>query len=178
MKKLLVCVDYQTDFVTGALGFEAAQKLCPGIAARVKSQLNDGDFLIFTRDTHTADYLNTPEGKFLPVPHCIEGTPGHSLYGELAKYENETHPNMLILNKPTFGCAEIAEKAALLCGGAPDVIELCGVVTNICVISNAILLQTAFPNAEIVINSALCAAVGTAHENALEIMHGLGMKVL
>ena len=178
MKNLLVCVDYQNDFVTGALGFEAAQKLCGGIAARVKAQLESGGYLIFTRDTRTDNYLNTPEGKFLPVPHCIKGTYGHSLFGELARYENEPCPNMLIVDKPTFGCAEIAEKAAALCGGTPDKIELCGVVTNICVISNAILLQTAFPNAEIIINSPLCAAIGTAHENALEIMRGLGMTVL
>ncbi|MDD3429170.1 MAG: isochorismatase family protein [Oscillospiraceae bacterium] len=178
MKNLLVVVDYQTDFVTGALGFAQAQALEKGIAEKVRQHLAQGGFVIFTKDTHTQDYLNTPEGKFLPVAHCIKDTEGHKLYGSLSAYEETADFSVRIIEKNNFGSAALAEEACALLNGTPDSIELCGVVTNICVISNAILLQTAFPNATLTVHANLCAAVGSAHQEALSIMAGLGMHIV
>lgn len=178
MKKLLVVVDYQNDFVSGALGFEEAKALEGPIADRVKQALAEGCYLLFTRDTHQPDYLDTREGRFLPVPHCIKGTAGWHLYGRLAAYEAIGLPKLDIVNKPTFGSAQIAPAARALCGGEPDEIELCGVVTNICVLSNAVQLHTAFLNARITILKDLCAAPARQdHENALAVLAGMRYRL-
>ncbi len=175
--ELLCVIDYQVDFVTGALGFEDAVALENGIAALVKRTLAGGGKVLFTKDTHPQNYLQTREGRFLPVPHCISGTPGHSLYGSLAEYETGGE-NIAILEKPTFGCAYIANEVEKFCGGEPDKITFCGVVTNICVLSNAILLHSSFLDAEICIAENLCAALGDAHQNAIEVMRGLGFNII
>lgn len=175
--KLLCVIDYQKDFVSGALGFEAAQGLEGGIDALITRTLAQGGKVLFTKDTHPENYLETREGKFLPVPHCIVGTDGHELEGALAKYENGGE-NILILEKPTFGCANIADAARELCGGEPESITFCGVVTNICVLSNAVLLHSAFLDADIRIAENLCSALPPAHENAIEIMRGLGFEMV
>ena len=141
MRELLVVIDYQNDFVTGALGNPAAAALEPGIAARVAAQLERGGRVLFTRDTHGTDYLNTREGRFLPVAHCIKGSQGWGLYGSLSQYETGVRDGVSIVDKPTFGCAALPAEAEALCGGAPDSIEICGVVTDICVVSNAVLLE-------------------------------------
>ena len=97
------------------------------------------------RDTHGTDYLNTREGRFLPVAHCIGGGQrGWGLYGSLSQYETGVRDGVSIVDKPTFGCAALPAEAEAQCGGAPDSIEICGVVTDICVVSNAVLLHSAF----------------------------------
>lgn len=175
MANLLVVVDYQNDFVSGALGFGAAQALEGPIAARVEQALAGGWRVIFTRDTHGPDYLNTREGRFLPVPHCLRGSGGWHLYGSLAAYEASSDPRVAFVDKPTFGSAGLACAAEALCGGEPGRIELCGVVTNICVVSNAILLHSRFLNSEIAVLQNLCAAADPAdHENALRLLAGMG----
>ena len=129
MRELLVVIDYQNDFVTGALGNPAAAALEPGIAARVAAQLERGGRVLFTRDTHGTDYLNTREGRFLPVAHCIKGSQGWGLYGSLSQYETGVRDGVSIVDKPTFGCAALPAEAEALCGGAPDSIgdgHLCG----------------------------------------------------
>ena len=158
MRELLVVIDYQNDFVTGALGNPAAAALEPGIAARVAAQLERGGRVLFTRDTHGTDYLNTREGRFLPVAHCIKGSQGWGLYGSLSQYETGVRDGVSIVDKPTFGCAALPAEAEALCGGAPDSIEICGVVTDICVVSNAVLLHSAFLNARVAVLKDLCAA--------------------
>ncbi len=179
MDKLLIVVDYQNDFVSGALGFEAAQALEDPIADKVNQVLAEGGRVLFTRDTHQPDYLNTREGKFLPVPHCIKGTDGWHLYGRLAAYETITLPGIGILDKPTFGSAQIAPASRSLCGGDPEEILLCGVVTNICVVSNAIVLHTNFLNSRITILGDLCAAPNPAdHQNALQLLAGMGYNIV
>ena len=178
MKNLLIVVDYQNDFVDGALGFEQAVTLEKGIAEKIENHLQNGGVVIFTRDTHEEDYMQTREGKFLPVPHCIEGTSGHSLYGKLSKYEQDTNPNIAILNKVTFGAINLPEKIKELCGGVPQSVEFCGVVTNICVLSNVVLVMAAFENTPVKVHGNLCAALGTAHEEALQAMRGLGVEIL
>lgn len=178
MSKLLIVVDYQNDFVAGALGFEAARALEDPIADMVKQVLAEGGRVLFTRDTHQPDYLNTREGKFLPVPHCIKGTDGWHLYGRLAAYESITLPGITILDKPTFGSAQIAPASRTLCGGDPEEILICGVVTNICVVSNAIVLHTNFLNSRITVLQDLCAAPDPAdHQNALGLLAGMGYHI-
>ena len=170
MRELLVVIDYQNDFVTGALGNPAAAALEPGIAARVAAQLERGGRVLFTRDTHGTDYLNTREGRFLPVAHCIKGSQGWGLYGSLSQYETGVRDGVSIVDKPTFGCAALPAEAEALCGGAPDSIEICGVVTDICVVSNAVLLHSAFLNARV--------AVLKGHARALALLAGMGYEIV
>ena len=178
MNKLLVVVDYQQDFVSGALGFAGAQALEQPILRRVRKTLDEGGKVLFTRDTHDETYLSTREGRFLPVPHCIQGTPGWHLEGELAAYEGGGIPGVAFLNKPTFGAANIADVARDLCGGEPDEIELCGVVTSICVVSNAVLLHSSFLNAQITLLAGLSAAPDPADQAAAErLLRGMGYGI-
>lgn len=176
MKKLLVVIDYQKDFVDGALGFEGAEKLEAPLAEAVESTLAEGGWVLFTRDTHGTDYLETREGRLIPVPHCIEGTQGHELYGSLHRYEVDLPQRVAVLDKPTFGSADIVQAARLLCGGEPDEIVLCGVVTDICVITNALVLHTGFLDAKIQVEETLCGS-GNAENAAaaLKVLHGMGM---
>lgn len=179
MKKLLVVVDYQNDFVTGALGNPAAQALEDGIAAKVTQYEQEGGYVLFTRDTHPADYLQTREGSFLPVPHCIRGSEGWHLYGKLAAYEQGLRDQVMVVDKPTFGCAALPGQVLTLCGGAPDEIELCGVVTDICVLSNAVMLHSHFLNAQISILRKLCAAATPEnHQRALAVLAGMGYGIV
>lgn len=172
MKKLLLVVDYQVDFVSGSLGFPAAPALEEGIADLVQAYKAAGDRVIFTLDTHPADYLSTYEGKHLPVPHCVLGTPGHGLYGKLA----ELTGGCTLLCKPTFGSAELL---TLLQKEGADEVLIVGLVTNICVIANAIIAKTALPEADIVIDAALCSSFDPKlHEEALNVLEGLQCKVL
>lgn len=178
MSKLLCVVDYQVDFVSGALGFEAACALEVPLAERVKQALADGWQVLFTRDTHGADYLTSREGRFLPLPHCLKGSEGWHLYGRLAEYEQAVLPGVAFLDKPTFGAEGLPAAVRALCGGEPEEIEVCGVVTNICVVSNAIVLHSAFLNADITVRSDLCAAGDPAdHENALRLLKGMGYRI-
>ncbi|MGD9560603.1 MAG: cysteine hydrolase family protein [Oscillospiraceae bacterium] len=178
MKQLLVVVDYQNDFVSGALGFPGAEKLEAGIVEAVEATLAQGGFVLFTRDTHAPDYLSTREGAHLPIPHCIKGEAGHALYGRLHAYEQGTPPHTLVLDKPTFGSPDIAQATERLCGGAPDAIALCGLVTDICVLANAILLHTAFPTARVEVLAALSGS-GNAegHQKALDLLAGMGVSI-
>ena len=178
MKKILVVVDYQNDFVTGSLANSAAAALEQGIADKVQQILQDGGQVIFTRDTHEADYLATREGQFLPVPHCVRDTHAWHLYGMLAQYEAQPHAGVHLVDKPTFGAADLPQTVEKICGGAPDVIEICGVVTDICVVSNAILLHSHFLTAAIIVHQNLCAAVTPeGHRRALDLLAGMGYQV-
>lgn len=179
MRELLVVIDYQNDFVTGALKNDAAAALEAGIAARVEAYLEHGGRVLFTRDTHDMDYLASREGKFLPVPHCVKGSDGWALYGALSRYEEGVRDGVSIINKPTFGCAALPAEVMALCGGAPDRIEICGVVTDICVISNAIVLHSSFLNSRIAILKNLCAGSSPeAHERALAVLAGMGYEIV
>ena len=176
MKKVLIIVDYQNDFVDGVLGFEKAKTLETGIIRQAESVLNDGGHVFFTLDTHGSDYLDTREGKNLPVTHCIKNTPGHKLYGGLR--EIAARENCHAVEKSCFGSNTLAAKIKAAVG-TPDAIALCGVVTNMCVISNAVLLQTAFENTRIQILAPLCASFDdTLHCAALKVMRGLQMEIL
>ncbi|MDL2327037.1 cysteine hydrolase [Ruminococcaceae bacterium OttesenSCG-928-A11] len=176
MKKLLVVIDYQNDFVSGALGFEGAEKLEPGIIAAVEATVAAGGKVLITRDTHEKDYLETREGRFLPVPHCVRGTAGHQLYGGLHRYEQASMPGTMVIDKATFGSQTIAEAARALCGGDPDEITVCGVATDICVVTNTLILHTAFLGTAIRVDRALCGSGNKAGEAAaLALLEGMGI---
>ena len=173
MKKILIVVDMQKDFVNGSLGTAEAQKIVAPAAEYIKSF--DGE-IFATLDTHGDDYLSTPEGKKLPVPHCIKGSDGWELAPEIAealsgkKYEK--------FQKETFGAtalpAYMQEKIRHF-----DEIELFGICTDICVISNAIILKNSFPEIPITVHSALCAGVTPEkHEAALEVMRSCQIDVI
>lgn len=178
MSRLLVVVDYQTDFVTGTLANPAAAALEEGITAQVQAHWEQGGHVLFTRDTHDTAYLQSREGAFLPVPHCVKGTPGWHLHGSLSRYEAQPHPRMALHDKATFGAAQLPDAVLALCGQAPDAIDLCGVVTDICVISNAIVLHSHFLQAEITVLGNLCAAATPeGHARALQVLEGMGYHV-
>jgi len=129
MKKVLIVIDYQNDFVNGTLGFEKAVTLEEAIVEKIKNYKDNGGEVIFTFDTHTTDYLNTQEGRNLPISHCVKGTTGWQLYGKIAEFCDEKTKHF---EKVTFGSMKMAkyfEKSNY------DQIELVGVVSNICVIS-------------------------------------------
>ena len=172
MKKLLIVVDYQVDFVNGSLGFPKALSLEEGIVDKIIEFENNGDDVIFTLDTHYDNYSETIEGSNLPIAHCIKGTTGHELYGNV---KNVSAPH-LVFEKETFGSSKLFE---YLLNSDYDEVALCGVVTNICVISNAIIAKSALPNANIVIYKDLVGSNNPdMEEKAFEIMKNLHMNII
>lgn len=172
MKKCLIAVDYQNDFVTGSLGFAKAEQLDGRIADKIEKYRNDGWKIVFTFDTHEENYLQTNEGRNLPVEHCIKGTDGHKLYGRTAEKLKKSDKCFF---KPSFGSAELFE---YLKGEKFDKVELCGVVTNICVISNAVLAKTALPDAEVLVDSNCVASNDDSlNKSALDVMKSLQINV-
>ncbi|MDY2632939.1 MULTISPECIES: cysteine hydrolase family protein [unclassified Clostridium] len=178
MKKLLVVIDYQKDFVDGALGFEEAVTLEEGIYNKVNENLKEGNKVLFTYDTHEINYLETREGKNLPVVHCIKGTEGHKLFGKLQKFEH--NKNVISYEKYGFGLApEDMIKISKEIGEDLEEIEIVGVVTNICVISNFVMFQSQYRNADIVVDASLCASFDESlHSKTLDIIEGLQGKVI
>ena len=171
--KALVVVDYQVDFVNGALGFEGAEKLEDIILGKITKCRADGGQVIFTLDTHGEDYLSTSEGKKLPVVHCIDGTEGHALYGKVREAVTDSD---IVIKKPAFGSMELGD---YLMRGGFDEVELCGLVTDICVISNAMIAKAALPEARITVDGSACGtASAEAHVRALESMRGVQIEVL
>lgn len=174
-KKILVVVDAQNDFITGALGNKECDVATNVIADEIRSGKYDD--VIFTRDTHDENYLNTQEGSKLPVEHCILGTQGWELHPEIDALAKEN--NSLIFDKPTFGsmglagCLNGIQKVAAI-----DELELVGLCTDICVISNALLLKAILPETRIVVNSDCCAGVTPeSHENALKAMAACQIEI-
>ena len=178
MKKVLVVVDYQNDFVSGALGFMQSENIAPEIYSLVVKAIRNKDLVIFTKDTHHENYLSTREGNFLPVEHCIKGTQGHRLYGELEAFEDTISPDVIIVEKDTFGSDKLCSVIEEAFNGEPDVIEFCGVVTNICVLSNVVLCQTHFKNAEIAVHEDATAATGNMQGYTIEVLKNLGVKII
>ncbi|MCM1166967.1 MAG: cysteine hydrolase [Lachnospiraceae bacterium] len=171
--KALVVVDYQNDFVDGALGFVGAEALEPVIVGKIAECRRNGGRVIFTLDTHGEDYLESAEGRKLPVRHCIKGTEGHKLYGGLAECVRDGD---VVIEKPSFGSLELAE---LLKREGFDEVELCGLVTDICVVSNAIIAKAALPESRIVVDGGACASFdGEKHKAALEVMRSVQIDVI
>ena len=172
MKKVLIVVDMQNDFVSGSLGTGEAQAILGAVREKLAS--HEGP-VIFTQDTHTPEYLTTQEGRRLPVEHCIRGTWGWALVDELKPFAEA--PNARVIEKPTFGSVKLAE---LLTKEAGDIeqIELIGLCTDICVVSNALLIKAALPEMPIAVDSACCAGVTPEkHAAALETMRSCQIDV-
>lgn len=168
MEHILIVVDMQNDFVDGVLGSPEAIGILPAVADKIKK--HEGK-IIYTRDTHTEDYMNTREGKYLPVPHCIKGTHGWEIKDE-AWTAAEGKAAVSVIDKPTFGSIELAERMVRLHADHPvDRVTLIGVCTDICVISNAMLIKASLPEIDVAVDAACCAGVTPAsHENALAAM--------
>jgi len=168
----LIVVDYQNDFVTGSLGNPEAAALEYGIAEKIRQYRDCGGDVIFTLDTHGEDYLDTQEGRKLPVAHCLQGTEGHKLYGAPAGLALESDRKF---RKGTFGSDELF---AYLKSKTFESIELVGVVSNICVLSNAILAKTAQPETPIIVDSKCTASNDShLHQAAIDVMSGLQIEV-
>ena len=170
MSRLLVVVDMQKDFVDGALGTKEAQAIVPAVKRKIEEYQAAGEPVVFTMDTHGPDYLATQEGKKLPVPHCIKGTPGW----ELAEERRESAGKMV--EKGTFGSRELAEYVQKTGYAA---VELVGLCTDICVISNALLIKAFCPELPVRVDAACCAGVTPqSHENALKAMEMCQIDVI
>lgn len=158
MKKTLIVIDMQNDFIDGSLGTDEAVKIVPNVRKKIEEYHSNGDEIIFTRDTHGEDYLSTPEGKKLPVVHCVKNTHGWQIADGLDVLD------AIHIDKPSFGYTHW-DKFCF------KKIELVGLCTDICVVSNALILKALFPNAEISVDSACCAGVTPeTHNSALATM--------
>lgn len=167
MKKILIVIDMQNDFIDGALGTPEAQKIVGNVVSKIKSY--EGETVLATRDTHGENYLETSEGKHLPVPHCIKGTKGWEIRSEIA--EALSRADAEIIDKPTFGSEVLAERLYELAGEDELEIELVGLCTDICVVSNALLLKAKLPETAIKADASCCAGVTPeSHEAALLTM--------
>lgn len=172
MKKLLIVVDYQNDFVSGSLGFAGAENIASVIKEKIEQYLKDESDIIFTLDTHKENYMETMEGSKLPIKHCVKGTEGWKLhesvnYLPLAKkvFEKETFPSLDLAN--------------YLKDNKYDEVELCGLVSNICVISNAIMVKAALPNARIIIDvKATDSHDKTLQEKCFDVLEGLHIDLI
>ena len=166
MKQFLIVVDMQKDFVDGALGTKEAVAIVPKVAEKIRSF--DGEIFV-TYDTHFADYMDTAEGRKLPVPHCIKGTDGWQLDKTVAAaLEGKDYKTV---EKLTFGSVELPRMLKLAAGEEPFSLELIGLCTDICVVSNALLLKANFPEVPMTVDSACCAGVTPeTHQAALATM--------
>ena len=167
--KVLVVVDMQNDFIDGALGTKEAEAIVPKVVKKIQ---NFDGRVLYTRDTHGEDYLNTQEGKKLPIAHCIKGTKGFELHPEIDKLSEE------VIDKPTFGSTILGgmlrsmnEEYKLRAMGGLESITFVGLCTDICVISNAMIAKAFVPEVPIIVDASCCAGVTPqSHKNALEAM--------
>lgn len=176
MKKLLIVVDMQNDFIDGALGTSEAQAIVPAAAAHIAARRAEGYTLIATLDTHGDDYMATPEGAKLPVPHCIKGTQGWEIRPEI----KDALGDCLLVEKPTFGSVKLPGIVADIIGTDAEVtVELLGLCTDICVVSNALLLKAHYPEAILQVKQDCCAGVTPAkHNAALETMASCQIDII
>lgn len=173
MKKALIVIDYQKDFVDGSLGFPKAKTLEPNICRKISAYLEQGNDLLFTLDTHNEDYLSTEEGKSLPVPHCRRDSRGWELSGQVAAFLPRA---VKVFEKETFGSVELARYVQ---ENGYDAVELVGLVSNICVLSNAVLIKAFSPEIQIVIDAACTASFDDElNAKALDVLQGVHMTVI
>ena len=171
--KLLIIVDYQNDFVNGSLGFEGAELLDRKIAHKIRDYRKEGGEVIYTMDTHQEDYLNTQEGRKLPVEHCIEDTSGHRLYGFTARERTDKDK---VFYKDTFGSIELADYIKFR---DYESVELVGLVSNMCVLANAVLVKAALPETEVIVDTSYTASADAElQEKAFDVMEGLQITVV
>lgn len=170
MNKVVVVIDMQNDFVDGSLGTTEAQKIVPHVKTEVEAAQKAGASLVFTMDTHGKNYLETQEGKNLPVEHCIQGTKGWQIIDTLQSYVKSA---VAVVEKPTFGSKDLPDLLADY-----DEIELMGLCTDICVVSNALMLKAFYPEKSVSVVSSCCAGVTPeSHEAALKTMQMCQIKI-
>lgn len=173
MKRILVVIDMQQDFVDGALGSQEAESIVDSVVRKIKSYPIEN--VIATRDTHTEDYLNTQEGSILPVVHCVRNTPGWALVPAVAAVLD----GVPVIDKPCFGSIELMQKLSALAEQEPIEVELVGLCTDICVVSNALLLKSAMPEVPISVDPTCCAGVTVkSHLAALKTMEMCQISLL
>ena len=173
MRKLLIVIDMQNDFIDAALGSQEAAAIVEPVKEKIRSY-PPAD-VIATMDTHGADYMDTQEGKYLPVPHCIKGTDGWKIRDDIAELLSDA----AIYEKPSFGSTKLAEAMRELAGKEEIEIEMIGLCTDICVVSNAMLLKAFMPEVTITVDAACCAGVTPKkHEAALETMRSCQIQVV
>lgn len=172
--KVLVVVDMQNDFVTGALANKEAQMILPNLIAKLEKEKQNDATVFFTMDSHGRDYLNTQEGKNLPVEHCITDTDGWQVVKELQPYIQPQD----VCRKETFGSVMLGEYIRRIRSSISE-IEIAGVCTDICVISNALLLKAFAPEIPIIVDAACCAGVTPeSHETALNAMQACQIRII
>lgn len=172
MSKVLIVVDFQNDFVNGSLGFEGADLLEDLIFNKVRECRSDKYDVIFTLDTHCDNYLDTLEGENIPIKHCIKGTNGHKLYGKL---ECEVLSVDKVFEKDTFPSLKMAKYLETT---SYEEVELCGLVSNICVLSNVVMVRSALPNCKIVVDYNLTKSFDLElNDKTFDILKGLGVEV-
>lgn len=165
MKKTLIVVDMQKDFIDGALGTKEAVAIVENVKKKIVQYQQNGDEIIFTRDTHQSDYLNTNEGKNLPVEHCIKGTEGWKIQDGLEV------PGAIYIDKPTFGYMNWKEYNL-------EEVEMVGLCTDICVVSNALIIKATYPEIQVSVDASCCAGVTPeSHTAALTTMKMCQVKV-
>lgn len=168
MRKTLIVVDMQNDFIDGALGTKEAQDIVPNVAKKIKEYKENGYNVIFTRDTHSTNYLETYEGKHLPVVHCVKNTVGWQISDKL-DFDIE---NDVLIDKPTFGWLNWKDFDF-------ESVEICGLCTDICVISNALIIRANYPEIDITVDASCCAGVTPeTHKAALETMKMCQIEVI
>lgn len=166
MKKTLIVVDMQKDFIDGALGSKEAIAIVDAVKAKIAEYRANNDEILFTRDTHQSNYMNTNEGRYLPVIHCVEGTDGWQIWEGLCR------PGDVIIDKPTFGFLGW-EKYSF------EEVELVGLCTDICVVSNALMIKAMFPEIKVSVDAACCAGVTPeSHKAALTTMKMCQVEIL
>ena len=169
--KVLTIIDMQKDFIDGALGTKEAVSIVPKVAERLKKAREDGETVVFTRDTHHADYLSTQEGRKLPVPHCMEGTEGWQIDAALSVLDAP------VFDKPGFGSPALIE----FLNGLPALerVEFIGLCTDICVITNAMMTKGALPEVPLSVRADCCAGVTPeSHETALRAMKMCQIEII
>ena len=181
-KNFLIVVDMQNDFIDGSLGTKEAQGIVPHVVERIKKASKNDEYVIFTMDTHGGNYLTTHEGRYLPVSHCVKDTKGWNIAPDV--WNATSGCVVTVFRKNAFGSLDMMEYFSnyIIEQGIEDKdlsIELVGLCTDICVISNALMLRSTFPEADISINAACCAGVTPEkHQAALEVMRSCHINVI
>ena len=168
MSETLIVVDMQNDFIDGALGTKEAQAIVPKVKRKIEEYKEAGKQVIFTRDTHPENYLQTYEGRHLPIVHCVKNTIGWQLSDKL----DFDFDNDILIDKPTFGWLNWGDFGF-------ENVEICGLCTDICVISNALIIRANYPDINITVDASCCAGVTQEkHKAALEVMKSCQITVI
>ena len=171
--KLLVVIDMQNDFINGALGSPEAISIVPNVAAKIAEYKSAGRPIVYTCDSHNSNYMNTQEGKYLPIPHCISGTKGWEIADGLYV------EGSIVDNKHSFGSTNLVAYIATNYRGRFDEIEVVGLCTDICVVSNVMILKAFLPEVKITVDASCCAGTSIeAHKAALTVMKSCQVEVI